>query len=147
NIRRDRLERGAEDSGQAHQGGVAGEVHQRGPFGNYLRDAWTRRQDPHERPGTGHDNPATPLRDGRRVADELDRVAQSLLGPEEDGAAVQWRSIPGRPALAEDRMLPAAEPPFILGPAPREVSPLEAGQSVVHMDRAQLGSPLQGLGK
>jgi hypothetical protein len=69
---------------------MAGAVQLRCPLGNHLRNARARGHDPYERAGTGYDYPAAPLRDGRRVTDELERVAQPLLGPQQDGAAVQW---------------------------------------------------------
>src|SRR2546421_7022597 len=40
------------------------------------------------------DHPAASLRDQRRIPDELDRVADALLGLEEDRASFKWRSIP-----------------------------------------------------
>ena len=82
------LEHRAEKCRQAHQRRLHVEIGQRLCFGYQLIDAGARAEEIQEHAGALDHDPAAALFHHRGVADELDRVAQALLGIEQDGAAV-----------------------------------------------------------
>ena len=73
---------------------MAGEFRQWVSRNDHLIDAWASGENLAEHPCAAHDDPAAAARDQRRVTDELDGVAQPLLGHEQDRAAAQLGAVP-----------------------------------------------------
>src|SRR5207249_316284 len=93
NLRGNSLQRRVEDQREAHQRAV--KVEMRGRLGaDDIGDAVERAHKARQLFLTGEDDTAAALGDERDVAGELDRVADSLLALEEDGAAMQVIAVP-----------------------------------------------------
>src|SRR5207245_5006212 len=73
--------------------------------------------------------PAAALLNKRRVADELDRVAETLFRIEQDRSTFQGRPVPARLAKRAGRGLLPLPAPFILGPAALVVAGLQDRKS------------------
>jgi hypothetical protein len=147
NSRGDVVVGGAEQGGQAQQRTLYGEVGQRLTAGHQAIDPGEAAQQ-RQQAGAGldQDDAAPRLHEGS-VAEELQGVAQSLFGVEQDGLAVQTRAIPawlGEGTRREFGGLPA---PLVLGPAALVVAGLQIGHGAVGMGLGVAGTQPQGLGK
>src|SRR5262249_45341295 len=114
---RDRGKRGVQDPRQAQQRGMHVNRGQRRAFQQQSINTWASVQQPGQRLGAPYEHSAAVPFYERRVANELQRIAQSLLGVQQDGASSQGRSIPQRlrqRSAAKRFALPA---PFILRPS------------------------------
>ena len=87
-----------------------------------LIDAAAACQQPNQRLRTFHEHPGPGLLDQRRVADELDRVAQPLLGMEEDGSSFQRLPVPERLRKVAPLDTVGFPTPFVFGPAALEIA-------------------------
>ena len=135
----------AEDARQAHQGSVDLELRQGVIASDQLLDTGAARQEPDQRSWAGHDHAAAALLDQRGVADELEHIAQSLLGMEQDRSSLQGGAIPERLAEGGWRGLFALPPPFILGPPLLEVASAKPGQCSIQVRLGQVGLEAEGL--
>ena len=96
--------------------------------------------------GQHHDDTAAALLDQRGVADELQRVAQPLLGVEQDGPPVQGGAVPEGWLEGRQRTkFLALPPPFIAGPSLLEVAHQEPSQRPIPMSLGIVGLEVEGL--
>ena len=90
------LEGGSERERQAHDRSEDREFWQKRSFGNDFVHARTRREQPGNWFLTGKDHVAAAVADQRRVANELNRVAKSVVGVEQDRSALEGTTVPPR---------------------------------------------------
>src|SRR5262249_33127967 len=88
------LQGGSEESRQAQQGGVDVVLRQGFSLGHQPLDAGAAPQEADQGWLAGQDDTAAALVDQRGVPDELQRIAQSLLGMDQDGSPVQGGAVP-----------------------------------------------------
>src|SRR5205085_8465720 len=88
---------------------------------------------------------AAALFDQRGVADELDRVAQRLLGVQQDRPPAQGGAVPGGLAEGAGRHPPDLPAPLVLRPAAREVPLLKPPQRAAVAGAGVLRRQPQGL--
>ncbi len=86
------------------------------------------------------------LLEDRRVADEVEAVAQPLLGDEADAEPGGRESVPGRLGRRLGRDAPLAEPPLVLRPSPGEVASGGAGSARLRWASAWPGAELEATG-
>jgi len=87
---------GMKDARQAEQRGVAIKFGERLSAANHLVDSAHSAEQSQQRLLALHDHDAAAPPYERRIADELQRVAQTLLGVKQDAPASQFRAVPQR---------------------------------------------------
>ena len=128
-----------EQPGQAHERGIDVAIRYRRALDDDEVDALAGRQQPGQRRAADDDDPAAPSPDDRGIPDELDRVAEAVVGIQQDRPALERAAVPGRLGEPGDGELRALQPPFVLGPAPLEIAHLEPGQGAAEVDLGQVG--------
>ncbi len=83
--------------------------------------------------------------DDARVADELERVSQALLGVKQDCLPTQAFTIPALAQRNPARLSAALEPPFIFGPAPLVIAVGEQGEGPASTAFGVIGTSAQRL--
>ena len=100
---------------------------------------------PSERLLTREDHTAATLPDQGRIADELERIPQPMIGIQQDRSPVEWSSVPDRLPEGGYRKLLALQPPLILGPSLLEVAHLEPAQCPAQVNLGMVGLEEQCL--
>ena len=127
-----------EKSRQTHQGRVHVELRRQIAFRNQPVDPRAGGEERNEHSRTLNDDCPAALLDQRRVADELQHVAQALLHVEEDAAAAERRTVPCRLAKRPPRSLLPLPTPFVFLPTLSEVAFLQPGQRPVPVSRCRI---------
>src|SRR5437763_11231038 len=85
---RNRSQGRPKQAGQAQEWSMDVEMGESVPLGNQFRDAGTACEELAQRTLALDDDPAAALLNERSVTDEVDRIAQALLGVQQDGPAL-----------------------------------------------------------
>src|SRR5262249_39773535 len=117
------------------------------PSRHQLVDAAAPTQQLPERLLTFEDDPATPLADQRRVADELEGIAQPLLGMHQERLAFQRPTVPWGPREVSrfEGLVPGPPAPFVRRPPRLEVTHLQEEEPEVLVRIGVMGVDLQRL--
>ena len=145
NVRGDGRRRRAENARQAEQG----HLHIVRRQGRAARDELvgagnTGEQSRQERLALKEDSAATFLDHGQ-VADELDGIAQALLGIHENGFAFQGGAVPARPGERARRHVGLRPALLVILPAAREIAHEQAQQRTLPAGRRLVGTEPQGV--
>jgi hypothetical protein len=136
---------GAEDQRQAQQRRVDVERRQGVALGRQAVDARAGPQQPEQRPLAGDDDGQAALLDEGGVADELQGVAQALLGVQQDRLTQERSAVPAQLREGPRGQLLAAPALLVLGPAALEVAPQQPEQRAVDVGLAGVRVQPQGL--
>src|SRR5271157_38575 len=79
------------------------------------------------------------------IADELQGIAQALLGEQQDGLALEARAIPERLTKRGRRKAPVLPAPLVFGPPAFEITPKEPDLGQIQMRRGVVRFEAHGL--
>ena len=119
------------------------ELRQRVSLGDDRVDAGAAGQELNQRPLADHKHATAPALHQRREADELDGIAQTLFGMEQNRLAGERLSVPGRLRVGRRNhaMLP---PPFVFVPPPLELAHQQPSERPIPSGPGMVGVKPQG---
>src|SRR5271165_6902115 len=133
-------------SRQAHQGDMDIVLGQGFSLGHQPLDAGAASQKADQGWLADQDDTAAALVDQRGVPDELQRIAQPLLGMDQDGPPVQGGAVPKGWVEGRQRTkFLALPPPFITWPSLLEAAYQEPSQRPIPMSLGIVGLEVEGL--
>src|SRR5262249_19741989 len=120
--RRHALERRAENAGQADKRRLTGKVGQGRPLRDETGNSGAAGQDGNQSLWTFHEDASTALLNQRNIANELEGVAETLLGVQQNGSALERLTVPDGLRVRSPATGSGLPAPFVFGPSLFEVA-------------------------
>ena len=144
-IGRHRRQGGPEEPRQAQQGDVEVELGEGVSLGHQPPRCRSCRPGAHQRRLARHDHPAAALLHQGGVPEELEGIAQPLLGVDQDGPPVQGGAVPGGPGGTGNVKFLALPTPFITRAIPCSPPIWSRASDRFHLRLGIVGLEVDGL--